>query len=51
MTIQILQPVGDWPAGVVISVKDKHAERLIRTGYAERVIEPEPERPKRKAKE
>jgi hypothetical protein len=44
-TIQILQPVGDWPAGVIVSVKERHAERLVRTGYAV-AVKPEPQEPR-----
>jgi hypothetical protein len=38
-TIRMLQQAGDWPAGVIVAVEDRRAERLVRTGYAERVTE------------
>lgn len=38
-TILILQQVADWPAGVIVAVDERRAERLVRTGYAERVTE------------
>jgi hypothetical protein len=48
--IRILQPVGDWPAGVIIAVEERRADRLARQGYAERVPDP-PVTPKRRGKD
>ena len=33
-TIQLLAAAGDWAAGSIVTVDQKQAERLIRTGYA-----------------
>lgn len=34
MRIQLLHPVGDDPAGAVLEVDERRAQRLVRTGYA-----------------
>ena len=50
-TIRMLQQVADWPAGVVIAVDPRRAERLIRTGYAERVVEDAPKQKRSREKD
>ena len=37
--IKLLAAAGDWAAGSVVTVEDRQAQKLIRTGYA---IEVEP---------
>lgn len=29
--------VGDWPLGVTVTLEDRHAQKLVGDGYAERV--------------
>lgn len=50
MTIRLLYNVGDDQKGAVITVDDRRAQRLIRTGYAEAVapVTPPPARRQRK---
>lgn len=51
MTIRLLAPVANDPKGAVITVPDRRAQTLIRTGYAEAVpMAPSPSR-KGKGKE
>jgi len=47
MTIRLLQPVADDPKGAVLVVDERRAQRLIRTGYAEPVVETPPVKAKR----
>lgn len=49
-TVRILASVGDDQKGAVVAINDRRAQRLIRTGYAERVEDDKP-KPKKPAKE
>jgi hypothetical protein len=49
-TIRLLADVANDPKGAVLSVSQDRAQRLLRTGYAEAVEEPE-KTVKRKGKE
>ncbi len=41
MTIRLLETVANDPKGSVLHVAEDRARRLIRTGYAEAVVEPQ----------
>lgn len=47
MTIRLLYSVGNDPQGAVLTVDERRAQRLIRTGYAEVVEDPLPVKSKR----
>lgn len=48
MKIRILQPAGEWRPGVH-DVPDRFAQRLIRTGYAKALSNPQPDVPETSA--
>jgi hypothetical protein len=49
-TIRLLGNVADDPKGAVLTVSEDRAKRLIRTGYAELVVD-EPKSAKKKSKD